>query len=114
MAKDDMTYAPKGKPNPVVNVGEFQFASTALEHGHIYGMCNGLTEASATLTWVYDPDSQKVDAFRPVFPDVRVANSLEHILDDPDVKLVATAACVTLGVIRLSSFCSFQAQVTRQ
>lgn len=51
-----MTYAPKGKPAPVVKSGEFVFAASALDHGHIHGMCNGLTEAGAgTLKWVYDP-----------------------------------------------------------
>ena len=42
-----MNYAPKGKPQPVVNAGEFTIAAVALDHGHIYGMCNGLTEAGA-------------------------------------------------------------------
>ena len=53
---DGMNYAPKGKAEAVVAPGEFVFAAVALEHGHIYGMCNGLTEAGATLKWVYDKD----------------------------------------------------------
>lgn len=40
-----MNYAPKGKLNPVVGTGEFRFAAIGLDHGHIYGMCNGLIEA---------------------------------------------------------------------
>jgi len=60
---DGMHYAPVGKPHPVVREGEFIFAAAALDHGHIYGMCNGLIEAGATLKWVYDPDPQKVDKF---------------------------------------------------
>ncbi|MEM7735743.1 MAG: Gfo/Idh/MocA family oxidoreductase [Deinococcota bacterium] len=92
MSSDGMTYAPKGKPNPVVEAGEFPFAATNLDHGHIYGMCNGLTEAGANLKWVFDPDDAKVDAFRKSFPDVHVATSLDQILDDPDIKLVAAAA----------------------
>ena len=63
MNKSGMNYAPKGKPNPVVNKGEFVFAAIGLDHGHIYGMCNGLLEAGATLKWVYDPDPAKVEAF---------------------------------------------------
>ena len=53
---DGMNYAPQGKPSPVVKPGEFTFAATHLEHGHIYGQCNGLLEAGAELKWVYDPD----------------------------------------------------------
>ncbi len=86
-----MTYAPQGKAEPVVAPGDFAFAAVHLEHGHIYGMCNGLTEAGAELRWVYDPDLTKVEAFRKRFPGVRVARSLDEVLDDPVVRLVAAA-----------------------
>lgn len=89
---DGMNYAPQGRPSPVVGAGEFVFAATHLEHGHIYGQCNGLLEAGATLKWVYDPDPAKVDAFRARFPQVRVARSFAEVLDDPEVRLVAAAA----------------------
>lgn len=92
MSKDGMTYAPKGKPNPVVKEGKFSIAAAALDHGHIYGMVNGLLEAGATLKWVYDPDSKKVEEFVEKFPQVAIAESLDQILDDHEVKLVAAAA----------------------
>lgn len=90
--QDGMNYAPKGKPNPVVKEGEFSFAVAALDHGHIYGMCNGLIEAGATLKWVYDPDSKKVENFQSTFPNVKRVNTLDDILKDQEVKLVAAAA----------------------
>ncbi|PAE27624.1 oxidoreductase [Paenibacillus sp. 7884-2] len=89
---DGMNYAPKGKPNPVVKAGEFPIAAAALDHGHINGMCNGLIEAGATLKWVYDPDPEKVQKFVEQFPEVEVASSLETILHDESIKLVAAAA----------------------
>lgn len=89
---DGMNYAPVGKPQPVVQAGEFVFAAAALDHGHIYGMCNGLIEAGATLKWVYDPDPAKVDTFVQQYPQVKVADSLDVILADDDVRLVAGAA----------------------
>jgi predicted dehydrogenase len=89
---DGMNYAPVGKPNPVVKKGEFVFAAAALDHGHIYGMCNGLTEAGGTLKYVYDPDEKKMDAFCKAYPEVKRANSLDEILEDPDTRLVAGAA----------------------
>lgn len=94
MAKESegMNYAPKGKPNPVVKPGEFTFAAIALDHGHIYGMCNGLIEAGAVLKSVYDPDPNKLDRFCKSFPGVKPACSEEEILADPEVKLVAGAA----------------------
>jgi predicted dehydrogenase len=87
-----MNYAPKGKPNPVVKPGEFVFAAVRLDHGHIVGMCNGLTEAGATLKWVYDPDPKKVADFRAKFPQARPAASMDAVLADPEVRLVAAAA----------------------
>ena len=81
-AKSGMNYAPKGKPNQVVGPGEFVIAAIALDHGHIYGMCNGLVEAGATLKWVYDPDPKKVEAFQAQFPGVRAALGEEEILAD--------------------------------
>ena len=91
-AADGMNYAPKGKPNPVVKPGEFGFSAMHLDHGHIYGMCNGLTEAGATLRYVYDPDPAKVEAFVKAFPQVKAAGSEQEILDDPETRLVAGAA----------------------
>ena len=89
---DGMNYAPQGKSQPVVKPGEFAFAAAYLEHGHIYGQCNGLIEAGAELKWVHDADPKKVEAFRAKFPAVRVARSFDEILSDPAVKLVAAAA----------------------
>jgi predicted dehydrogenase len=89
---DGMNYAPQGKPNPVVNPGEFNMAAVRLDHGHIYGMCNGLLEAGATLKWVYDPDPKKTDAFRAKFPQAKAAGSLDEVLSDPEIRLVAAAA----------------------
>ncbi len=90
--KDGMNYAPVGKPQPVVGAGEFVIAAAALDHGHIYGMCNGLIEAGATLKWVYDPDPAKVDKFVQQYPQVQVAPTLETILNDESVQLVTGAA----------------------
>ena len=89
---DGMNYAPKGKPQPVVKDREFVFSAVRLDHGHIYGMCNGLTEAGGTLKYVYDPDKKKVAAFLKAFPQARAANSEEEALNDPDTHLIAGAA----------------------
>lgn len=92
LSNDGMNYAPMGKPAPVVEPGEFVIAAVALDHGHIYGMCNGLVEAGATLKWVYDPDPKKVEKFLESFPQAKAATSEEEVLSDPEVKLVASAA----------------------
>lgn len=93
---DGMNYVPKGKPAPVVEKGIFVFAAIGLDHGHIYGMSNGLIEAGASLKWVYDPDPEKVQAFLKEYEKegVKAAESEEQVLKDPEVMLVASA-CIT-------------------
>jgi len=94
--KDGMNYAPKGKPSAVCGPGEFVFAATALDHGHINGQCNGLVEAGGDLRWVHDPDPQKVAAFQKSFPQAKAARDLDEIFQDDDVRLVAAAAVPNL------------------
>ncbi len=89
--QDGMNYAPKGKANLVVQPGEYIVGVCGLDHGHINGMCNGLTEAGATLKWVYDPDPQKVAEFVEKFPDVQIAQSEAQVMADPEVKMIASA-----------------------
>jgi len=89
---DGMNYAPQGKPAPVVKPGEFAFAAIGLDHGHIFGQCNGLVEAGAQLKWVYDPDAAKVENFLKKYPQCKTARSEQEIFDDQDVRLVAAAA----------------------
>lgn len=87
-----MKYSPNPKPRPVVTPGEFIFAAAYLEHGHIFGQCSGLIEAGANLRWVYDPNPAKVAAFLKVYPKARPARSLDEILGDPEVQMIAAAA----------------------
>ena len=85
------SYDPGGKPKPVVKKGDFPFAAVHLNHAHIQGMCTGLIEAGADLRFVYDPDPGKVKAFVEVFPQAKIAQTEEQILEDPEIKLVAAA-----------------------
>lgn len=90
---DGMNYAPTGLAKAVCGPGEFRFAAIGLDHGHIYGQCNGLLEAGGELAWVFDPDPKKVEQFCQTYSGVKPARSEQEILDDPTVKLVASA-CV--------------------
>ncbi len=87
-----MNYAPSGKPDPVCKKGDFIFAATALDHGHIYGMCNGLTEAGGTLKYVYDRDRQRAEKFAAAYPGATVVDNEDQILQDKEIALVAGAA----------------------
>ncbi len=72
--------------------GEFRVGVIGLDHGHIFGMCNGIIEAGAELAGVYDPDPAKVANFQKTFPDARAVASEAAILEDPSVHLIASAA----------------------
>ena len=85
-------FLPEPKPTPVVRTGEFVFAAAHLEHAHIYGQCRALIEAGAQLKWVYDPSPKNVSVFLGKFPGVAVARSLDEILEDEQVRLIAAAA----------------------
>jgi len=85
-------YVPRPMPKPVVKPGEFVFAAAHLDHNHINGQCSALIDAGATLKWVFEPDTAKRDAFIKRFKQAKPARSLDEILADSEVKLVAAAA----------------------
>ena len=89
---DGMNYAPTGGAKPVVDKGAFPVAAVGLDHGHIYGMCNGLTAAGATIQSVWDPEPERVKKFIETYPEAKPARSKQEVLDDPAIKLVASAA----------------------
>jgi predicted dehydrogenase len=89
------TFAFDPLPEPVVGPGEFAFAAVGLDHGHIHGMIEQLEAAGATLALVHDADPAKVDAVLARYPEARAASEQE-VLDDPDVRLVASASIANL------------------
>lgn len=89
---DGQNYAPKGNAEPVCSKGEFQVGVIGLDHGHIYGMSNGLVEAGATLAFVYDSSPERVEGYVKRYPDVKVARCKEEILENDQIKMIASAA----------------------
>jgi len=89
---DGMNYAPEVKTKgPVVKSGEFIFAAAHLDHGHIFGMCKGLTEAGGLCKYVYDLDPDKVSAFVKQFPEAKPVADFGEILQNAEVQMVASA-----------------------
>ncbi len=86
------TYTFDPLPEPVVGPDEFVFAAVGLDHGHIFGMVEQLIDAGATLSLVYDPDPAKLADFVERFPQARAAAGEQEVLDDPHVRLVASAS----------------------
>lgn len=87
-----MMYVPEGTKERVVEEGDFIFGAAHLDHGHILAQCQGLVDAGGVLKCVYDPDPTKVENFRERFPQAQPVDSLDRILDDTEIHLVAAAA----------------------
>lgn len=88
-----MNYAPDmSGMKPVVAPGEFIFAASHFDHGHIYGQIAGLAAAGGTLKYIYEPDADKVKSVVEGYPGVKVVDDFHKILDDPEIKLVTSAA----------------------
>jgi predicted dehydrogenase len=79
-------------PKPACDPGDFRIAAVGLDHSHIYGMCQGLVEAGASVEMVFDSDPDKVATFRQKYPSAKVAKSLSQALESPDAQLVACAS----------------------
>jgi predicted dehydrogenase len=80
------------RPGVACRPGEFRVAAVGLDHNHIFGMSQGLSEAGASLDLVFDPDPVKVHAFQAKFPSAKPAKSLDEILESEEIKLVACAS----------------------
>lgn len=90
---DGMNYAPVARQQAVVcQPGEFNVGVAHLDHGHIYGMAENLKAAGATIAKVYDRNDKRIAYFKKRFPEAQVVESVEALLDDPDIQLVAAAA----------------------
>ncbi len=89
---DGQNYAPKGLENIVCEAGEFIVGVCRMDHGHIYGMCNGLKEAGAEIKYVFDYDKTKIDTFLKSFPNAIVVESEESLLNIEEINLIATSA----------------------
>ncbi len=85
-------YVPDGSGESVCKKGEFVFAAVGLDHGHIYAQTQGLISAGAECALVWDSDPKKIAEFLKRFPDVKVANSLEEILQNKNIVCVAGAS----------------------
>ena len=93
MSRDGINYLPTMKPQPVVEPGEFFFAASHFDHGHIYGQTRGLVNAGGICKYVFEPDGKRLEPLRDLIEaGTKIASSMDEILDDPDVRLVTSAA----------------------
>ncbi len=93
MSRDGMNYMPEMKPAKVVEPGEFVFAASHFDHGHIYGQTRGLCNAGGVCKYIYEPRDDKVERVKDLLEQgTRRVTTFEEILEDPEVHLVTSAA----------------------
>ncbi|MEN0645178.1 Gfo/Idh/MocA family oxidoreductase [Alkalicoccobacillus gibsonii] len=68
----------------------FSFSVVGMDHGHIFGMVDGLCRAGATLHHVYDRDKAKQQKLLDKYPTAIAAKSVEQVLEDSS-DMIATA-----------------------
>ncbi|MEI8342339.1 MAG: hypothetical protein WCH43_12500, partial [Verrucomicrobiota bacterium] len=64
MSRDGMNYLPTIQPAPVVKQGEFVFAASHFDHGHIYGQVRGLASAGGVCRYIYEPRIEKIEPLK--------------------------------------------------
>jgi len=69
-----------------------KFAVIGTDHNHILGITAALQRGGGELVSVYSTDPGGLAEFQKRFGNVKVAQSEDEILNDPSVKLIASAA----------------------
>ena len=69
-----------------------RFAAVGLNHNHIYGQTRMLLAAGAELAGYVSPEDDLAAEYARSYPEARRIASLQEVLDDPSIQLVATAA----------------------
>lgn len=69
-----------------------RFAAVGLNHGHINGMAQLLVASGAELVWVYAAEPELVARFQQRFSQARSARTMQEVLEDDSIHLVACAS----------------------
>lgn len=69
-----------------------RFSAIGLNHSHIYAQVNLLLRAGAEFVAFYAKEPDLVEKFAQTYPQVRLAESPQEILEDETIHLIASAA----------------------
>ena len=69
-----------------------RFSAIGLNHGHIYGQVDALLQAGAEFVSFYAKEPDLVAQFAKSYPQARLVDSTQEILEDASIHLVASAA----------------------
>jgi predicted dehydrogenase len=85
---EDVVVAPQVEEPPKYRI---KFAVCGMSHDHIYGMIGAVQRGGGEMVaaWAGEPD--KLETFKKRFPNVKIVQTQEEILDNPDVQLVLSS-----------------------
>jgi predicted dehydrogenase len=69
-----------------------RFSAIGLNHGHIYGQVDALLQTGAEFVSFYAREPDLVAQFAKGYPQAKLARSVEEILEDESIHLIASAA----------------------
>jgi predicted dehydrogenase len=69
-----------------------RFAVIGINHSHIYSQVGAVLRGGGELVWLYAKEPDLVKAFQTRFPQVKVAQSEDEILQDTSIQLVVSSA----------------------
>lgn len=69
-----------------------KFAVCGMSHDHIYGMVGAMQRGGGVLVAAYGTEPDKVAAFAKRFPEAKIVQSEEEILNDKSILLVLSSA----------------------
>ena len=86
---EEMIIQPGNRPAPKESI---RFSVIGINHNHILGMVDALTQGGGQLVAVYAKEPDLLAGFTKRYPTVKVAKSEAEILEDNSIQLVACAA----------------------
>ena len=69
-----------------------RFAVIGINHSHIYSQVGAVLRGGGELVWLYAKEPELVKAFQTRFPQVKVAQSEDEVLQDKSIQLVVSSA----------------------
>lgn len=71
---------------------KIRFGVIGINHDHIYGQVNLLLRAGAELVAVFASETDLLAKFSDTYPQVRVVDSMDQVLEDETLQLIVSAA----------------------
>jgi predicted dehydrogenase len=68
-----------------------KFAVCGMSHDHIYGMIGAVQRGGGEMVAAWAGEDDKLDAFKKHFPDVKIVQTQDEILNDPSIQLVLSS-----------------------